>query len=245
MPSCLQFRLGGSKGVVVQDPTLEGKVICLRPSQIKFDGLDNLTFDVQSTSSRSRPMFLNRPLIMLLEHLGVEKNVVTNLQSISIQEVQSIQTSLSQATKVFQQHNLGTSYHLPSLFNNISKYLELDISDHPDSLHNHLMDEVLYCVATHALREIKYRAHILVPGSVTLLGVSDEYNCLAEGEIFATVYDESKGTEQFIEGQVLITRSPQVHPGDVQFVTAVRRPELNHLKNVVVFSCRWFTSHIL
>jgi RNA-dependent RNA polymerase len=42
--------------------------------------------------------------------------------------------------------------------------------------------------------------------------------------------------EQVIEGQVLITRSPQVHPGDVQLVTAVRRPELNHLKNVVVFS---------
>jgi hypothetical protein len=48
------------------------------------------------------------------------------------------------------------------------------------------MKEALYCAATHALREIKYRAHILVPGSVTLLGVSDEYDCLAEGEIFAT-----------------------------------------------------------
>ena len=238
----MQFRLGGAKGVVVQDPNLEGKVICLRPSQTKFDGLDNLTFDIQSTSSRPRPVYLNRPLIMLLEHLGVVPDVITNLQSSSIREVQSIQTSLIQATKVFLQHNLGTSYHLPSLFNNISKYLGLDISDHPNSLHHHLMEKVLYCAATHALREIKYRAHILVPGSVTLLGVSDEYDCLAEGEIYATVYDERKKTEWFVEGKVLITRSPQVHPGDVQFVTAVRRPELNHLKNVVVFSCRWFAS---
>ena len=62
---------------------------------------------------------------------------------------------------------------------------------------------------------------------------------MEEGEIFATVYDERKGVEHPIEGRVLITRSPQVHPGDVQFVTAVRRPELKHLKNVVVFSCRW------
>ena len=239
----MQFRLGGSKGVVVQDPTLDGKVICLRPSQTKFDGLDNLTFDVQSTSSRPRPMFLNRPLIMLLEHLGVTPDVIIELQSTSIREVETIRTSLSQATKVFLQHNLGASYQLPSLFNNISKYLELDISDgSDDSLHHHLVEEAIYCAATHALREIKYRAHILVPGSVTLYGVSDEYDCLAEGEIYATVYDESKGTEQFIEGQVLITRSPQVHPGDVQLVTAVRRPELNHLKNVVVFSCRWLTS---
>ena len=238
----MQFRQGGAKGVVVVDPTLEGKVICLRPSQIKFDGLDNFTFDVQSTSSRPRSVFLNRPLIMLLEHLGVEPKVIKDLQSASIREVETIRTSLSQATKVFLQHSLGASYHLPSLFSNIPKYLELDISDRPDSLHHHLMEEALYCAATHALREIKHRAHILVPGSYTLLGVSDEYDCLAEGEIFATVYDESKETEQSIEGQVLITRSPQVHPGDVQLVTAVRRPELNHLKNVVVFSCRWFTS---
>ena len=238
----MQFRVGGAKGVVVQDPTLEGKVICLRPSQTKFDGLDNLTFDVQSTSSRPRPMFLNRPLIMLLEHLGVEGDVIIDLQSTCIREVQSIQTSLTRANKVFLQHNLGTSFHLPSLFNNISKYLELDISDDPDSLHHRLIDGALYCGATHVLREIKHRAHILVPDSFTLLGVSDEYDCLAEGEIFATVYDEKKKEEQNIEGKVLITRSPQVHPGDVQFVTAVRRTELNHLKNVVVFSCRWSSS---
>ena len=239
----MQFRLGGAKGVVVQDPTLEGKVICLRPSQIKFDGLDNLTFDVQSTSSRPKLVFLNRPLIMLLEHLGVEPKVIKDLQSAGILEVEAMRNSLSQATKFFLQYNLGASYHLPSLFKNISKYLQLDISDGPDSLHHHLMERALYCAATHALREIKYRAHILVPGSYTLLGVSDEYDCLAKGEIFATVYDESKETNSepiSIEGQVLITRSPQVHPGDVQLVTAVRRPELNHLKNVVVFSCRWF-----
>ena len=234
----MQFRLGGAKGVVVQDFTLEGKVICIRPSQTKFDGLDNFTFDIQSTSSRPKPVFLNRPLIMLLEHLGVEPKVIRDLQSTSIREVEGIRTSLSQATKVFLQHNLGSAYHLPSLFNNISKYLKLDISDHQGSLHHHLMEEALYCAATHALREIKYRAHILVPGSVTLLGVSDEHDCLAEGEIYATVYDESKKTERSIEGQILITRSPQVHPGDVQLVTAVRRPELSHLKNVVVFSCR-------
>ena len=244
VPSAMQFRLLGAKGVVVQDSNLDGRVICLRPSQIKFDGLDNYTFDVQSTSSRPKPVFLNRPLIMLLEHLGVVPDVITDLQSASIQEVQAIQSSLSQATKVFLQHSLGASYHLPSLFNNISKYLELEISDRPDDicLHHHLMEDALYCAATHALREIKYRAHILVPGSFTLLGVSDEYDCLEEGEIFATVYDERKRIEHCIEGQVLITRSPQVHPGDVQLVNAVRRPELNHLKNVVVFSCRWFAS---
>src|SRR5882762_9045756 len=91
------------------------------PSQTKFDGLDNLTLDIQSTSSRLKPMFLNRPLIMLLEHLGVAPDAISHLQQNTIQEVQAIQNSLNQATKVFLQHTLGASFHLPSLFNNISK----------------------------------------------------------------------------------------------------------------------------
>jgi RNA-dependent RNA polymerase len=77
----------------------------------------------------------------------------------------------------------------------------------------------------------------LVPGSVILLSVCDEYDCLAEGEIYATVYDESKTIEQFLEGQVLIIRSPQVHPGDIQLVTAVRRPELKKRSRIFLQVC--------
>jgi RNA-dependent RNA polymerase len=64
-----------------------------------------------------------------------------------------------------------------------------------------------------------------------------ERHSLREGEIFATVFDERTGLNKNITGDVAITRSPQIHPGDLQLVTAVRRPELEHLKNVVVFSC--------
>jgi len=61
---------------------------------------------------------------------------------------------------------------------------------------------------------------------------------LEEGEIFATVHDEKTKLYKEITGTVAITRSPQIHPGDVQTVKAVRRKELEHLTNVVVFSCR-------
>jgi hypothetical protein len=57
--------------------------------------------------------------------------------------------------------------------------------------------------------------------------VADEWDCLEEGEIYATVHDERTGKTEAIIGRVLVTRSPQVHPGDVQFVTAVRRPQLS------------------
>lgn len=121
----------------------------------------------------------------------------------------------------------------------MSSLLNLRLYDETeDSLYNDLIANGLHCAETHILRELKYRAHIAVPGSFTLLGVSDEWDCLDEGEIYATVHDEKTGLYQEITGTVAITRSPQIHPGDVQVVTAVRKKELEHLTNVVVFSCR-------
>ncbi|KAF8446342.1 RNA dependent RNA polymerase-domain-containing protein [Boletus edulis BED1] len=243
-PSAFQFRLGGAKGMVVQDPTLEGRVVCLRPSQVKFDAPDNRTFDIQSTSLRPKAMFLNRPLIVLLEYLGASDERIIELQDRSINEAQSVQHSFMDASKVLQQHGLGTSFHLPSLLRSMSTILNLKMydgtnaADESDGLYNDLIANALHCAETHILRELKYRAHIAVPGSFTLLGVSDEWDCLREGEIFATVHDEKTGLYQEITGRVAITRSPQIHPGDVQTVTAVRREELEHLTNVVVFSCR-------
>lgn len=240
VPSAYQFRLGGAKGMVVQDPGLEGRIVCLRPSQVKFDARNNRTFDIQSTSLRPKAMFLNRPLITLLEYLGSSDTRILELQDDSIEEAQSIRNSFSDAAMVLQQHGLGTSFHLLSLLRNMSSILGLRMYDETEgSLYNDLIDNVLHCAETHILRELKYRAHIAVPGSFTLLGVSDEWDCLAEGEIYATVHDEKSKMYQEITGRVAITRSPQIHPGDVKVVTGVRRKELAHLTNVVVFSCRY------
>lgn len=242
VPSAFQFRLGGAKGMVVQDPTIRGKLVRLRPSQTKFIS-ENLTFDVQSTSARPKAMFLNRPLIVLMEFLGVNTQRIITLQNDSISRAQSVRSSSIDASKVIQQYGMGASFHLPSLFSNLSNILHLDVGNTEEPREessgwtSQLIENTLHCIETHILRELKYRAHIEVPGSYTLLGVSDEMGCLREGEIFATVFDERTGLHKHITGDVAITRSPQIHPGDMQLVTAVRRPELEHLKNVVVFSC--------
>jgi hypothetical protein len=229
--------------MVVQDPTISGKLVRLRPSQTKFDS-ESLTFDVQSTSARPKSMFLNRPLIVLMEFLGINTQRVLTLQDDSIRRAQSVRSSSIDASKVIQQHGMGASFHLPSLFANLSNILHLEVrkqeelsEEESPGWTSELIESTLHCIETHVLRELKYRAHIEVPGSYTLLGVSDEWQCLREGEIFATVYDERTGLHKPITGDVAITRSPQIHPGDMQVVTAVRRPELEHLKNVVVFSC--------
>ena len=69
------------------------------------------------------------------------------------------------------------------------------------------------------------------------LGIMDESGVLQEGEIYCPTHNETGPS--LVTGNVVITRCPALHPGDVQCVTAVDVPEGNPLRalhNVVVFS---------
>ena len=75
---------------------------------------------------------------------------------------------------------------------------------------------------------------------LTLLGIMDETGILEEGQIFCTVSSEEKGTS-ILTGSVVVTRSPALHPGDVQCASAVKVPADNPLmalRNCVVFSSK-------
>ena len=67
----------------------------------------------------------------------------------------------------------------------------------------------------------------------------DETATLEEGQIYCSVYSD-RGSD-IITGNVVITRCPALHPGDIQCVQAVEAPPLcalNNLQNVVVFSSK-------
>ncbi|KAK0457722.1 RdRP-domain-containing protein [Desarmillaria tabescens] len=240
-PSALQFRLGGAKGVLLLDPTLTGEKLTIRPSQTKFASESMRGLDITTTSAKPILCYLNRPMIALLEHHKVPLKSFKDLQDRAIYEVRQTKKSLDAAATTFTHHGLGASFHLDSLFRNMARILQVELSDDIDSgsgVHYGLLKTVIAYGATHILREIKHRGRIRIPGSYTLIGVSDEWDCLEEGQVYATIFDPRTNERIAVEGRVLVTRSPQIHPGDVQFATAVRRPELSHLTNVIVFSCR-------
>jgi RNA-dependent RNA polymerase len=60
----------------------------------------------------------------------------------------------------------------------------------------------------------------------------------------ACVWDPRWDEPRWIEGEVLISRSPTVHPGDAQIAEAIGKPpagspfELDNLPNTLVFSCK-------
>jgi hypothetical protein len=80
----------------------------------------------------------------------------------------------------------------------------------------------------------------MLPKGAYLLGVMDELGVLEEGEVFVQINDTSLGGKrhQIVEGEVVVFRNPCFHPGDVRVVTAVNRPELHYLEDVVVFSSK-------
>ena len=95
----------------------------------------------------------------------------------------------------------------------------------------------------HVLRDLKYHARIPVPGpdSWTLVGVADVHKYLREGQVFVCVDSQQHGL-LYLEGPVMVSRSPYIHPGDVQVAYAIGAPPAGSpfsresLRNTVVFS---------
>ena len=83
------------------------------------------------------------------------------------------------------------------------------------------------------------RCRIMVPQSRLLYGICDSKDILREGECVVRVTMEGDGQPRQLSGmEILVTRNPCLHPGDLQKFNAVARPELAHLIDCIVFPTR-------
>lgn len=242
-PRAYQIRFQGSKGMLSVDYTLNGfNSLSLRDSMIKFDAPDSTEIEISRAIDQPTMYYLNRPLIMLLEGLGVPYEVFQKFQDDAVQKTKDATRSLSAAGHLLQTHGLGISFKLPSVMHSLAK-LDLD-SLAQEPLFNGLLRLAVY----HILRDLKYRARIPIPNAWTLVGVADTHRFLEEGEIFVCIKHPEKGTF-YLEGPVLISRSPTIHPGDVQLAKAIGGPTQGSpfaresLPNTVVFSVKGMTNH--
>ncbi|KAI0374260.1 RdRP-domain-containing protein [Pilatotrama ljubarskyi] len=237
-PRAYQVRFQGSKGMLSVDHTLSGRSILLRPSMIKFESPSSLTIEIARAFDKPGAYYLNRPLIMLLEGLGVPYAVFQTLQDDAVREVKESVDSLERSARLLEAHGLGASFRLTSSMLGLHK---LGVGPlHGDLFWEQLMDFSI----NHVLRELKHHARIPVPDSWTLVGVADVHGYLEEGEIFACVDSPNHTGLIYLEGRTLISRSPTIHPGDVQVVHAIGRPPpgspfvQESLRNTVVFSIK-------
>lgn len=83
------------------------------------------------------------------------------------------------------------------------------------------------------------RCRILIPKSRLLFGICDPKALLRDGECFVRITKEGDGKSMTICGaDVIVTRNPCLHPGDIQKYRAVHHPELAHLVDCIVFPTR-------
>ncbi|PLB44105.1 RNA-directed RNA polymerase QDE-1 [Aspergillus steynii IBT 23096] len=232
-PTCFQIRMGGAKGMLVLDDCLLGSKIEMRPSMIKFDSRDMHSLEICKMSSQPHSLVLNRQLIKILEDMGAPWSWFMDLQGDALRQIRSVTTSVDKTATFLRDKATADTIKLYRLFRQCY-WLNLDYRKDP------FLRSLVEHVVMRELRLLKHKARIPVSKGMTLYGVMDETGYLKEGEVYVT-YDTMEGQYAWPPpaGKLLVTRSPALHDGDVQFAINTIPPDghpLRSLKNCIVFS---------
>lgn len=238
-PTCLQIRWGGCKGMLSLDTRLQGKVFCVRKeSMMKFPSQDLTELGICDTSSKPLRLVLNRQMIKILEDMGIKNKWFLHLQQMALNMLRNV-TANATNTSVFLEHQaVGVNMGLPKLVKQLDR---MGIDYRRDKFLKTAVEHVVL----RELRLLKHKARIPVAKGVTLFGVMDETGFLEAGQVYVT-YDTTYGVSNgrrinatLEDGRILVTRSPALHPGDIQVVNMVTPPKghaLRSLQNCIVFS---------
>ena len=224
--------------MVSVDTRLQGKIkMNLRKSMIKFDCPNHSYFEVCKLSA-ARPAFLNRQAILLLSNRKIPDATFIILQQRNY--------------LVLARHLLRNKDAKRCIFNKIPPFLLTPDIDRIkiDYIHEPFFRQLLINTSAQAARELLNKTRIRLPTNLAryMFGIVDEYNVLKPGEVFIqytvlTDYESSSsnidrvGSLKIVKDcEVVITKNPCHHPGDVRRFRAADYPELRHLKDVLVFS---------
>lgn len=175
---------------------------------------------------------------MVLEDLGVRKEVFLDLQRLAVAKARTINNSLETFEETITSHKMGSVFHLEDLL----KRLRADYSMDLKSMDNPFFQEIRRVAMYSILRDILFRARVPLPKSYMLVGVADEgpayeargykdVYCLPEGHIFgkvsscltddipdiflsACIQRSTDPEPVWLEGAATISRSPITHIGD-------------------------------
>lgn len=177
----------------------QGRELALRPSMIKFQAPDWSDIEIARAFDRPSPFYLNRPLIMVLEGLGVPYETFKEYQDGAVMEAELSRQDFECAGRLLESFGLGASFRLPSIMYNLHK-LGVPMQNQ-DPFYRHLMDFSI----NHVLRDLKHHARIPIPG-YTLVGVADVHGWLQPNEVFACITNQQTRKLEYLEGNMVITR---------------------------------------
>ncbi|CAN7999514.1 unnamed protein product [Ixodes hexagonus] len=240
-PSAIQIRYAGYKGMLCVNPTLEGDKLLLRGSMRKFDCSTSDSLEVIRVSAPST-VYLNRPLISILEQLNVPSRIFVSLQQATVLMFTDALVCESTALRV-----LITSSQVPLPLRRLQRGGFCFTRDP-------LIRSLLHTVYKGAMDGLRTKTRIMVPENKgrNMLGVLDETNTLQYGQVFVQYTqldctswrgrneeeDDDTPKIHILTGTVLVTKCPCLDPGDVRKFEAVDVPALHHIRDCIVFPAR-------
>jgi RNA-dependent RNA polymerase len=117
---------------------------------IKYDAPQHQIIEIAQAFDNPSRYYLNRPLIMLLEGLGVPYTVFELYQKEAIREAQQSVQSLEASAGLLNAHGLGASFRLSVVLNGLQK---LGFNSLTDRFYLQMMRYSIH----HVLREIKHK----------------------------------------------------------------------------------------
>ncbi|EUC27040.1 hypothetical protein COCCADRAFT_10243 [Bipolaris zeicola 26-R-13] len=232
LPSVYQIRYRGYKGVLTLDPTLRGQIqVQFRASMRKFKDSPDYSLAVVDYSKPYAFGSLNDEIVVLLHTLGISQETLLAKQTRHLTFLQDAQKGNFQAAFAFLCYIDRTD---------VAEQLLLDGLD---SVHVTLKSLVKQEYDRMVNKRNEQRCRISIPKSRLLFGVCDPTakdgftGRLKEGECFIRITKDGDGRPHtIINTEVLVTRNPCLHPGDLQKFRAVDVPEFSHLVDCIVFT---------
>lgn len=237
VPSAFQIRYGGYKGVIAVDRCSFRK-LSLRKNMLKFES-KNTMLNVTKWSE-SMPCFLNREIIILLSTLGVKDEVFEELQQEQLSLLGKMLNNRDAAISVLQSLSGADSKNI--LVKMLHQGYEPNIEPY--------LSMMLRASYEYQLSDLKSRCRIFVPKGQILIGCLDETGILNYGQVYVritmTKSELESGDESLrkvdestcvLEGKVVVTKNPCLHPGDIRVLDAIYKVELeeNELRDCLVF----------
>ncbi|CAN6926127.1 unnamed protein product [Brassica oleracea] len=124
---------------------------------------------------------------------------------------------------------------------------------------------MLHYIRESKLAELRTKTRILIPKGRSMMGCMDETNTLEYGQVFVRCsystnlsltsessptqdptlsLDSKPPTEPYnIIGDVVVAKSPCLHPGDVRVLKAIAVTDLNHMTDCIVFPQKGHRPH--
>ncbi|KAK5629284.1 hypothetical protein RRF57_005000 [Xylaria bambusicola] len=231
--TCLQIRWAGAKGMLSLDDTLEGNVMCVRESMLKFDSLDTQNLEICDVANKPIPLVLNRQMIKILEDMKAPESWFFKAQNRELNRLRMITASTENTVEFLRRQKTAEQMRFSQFIRRLHR-MKLDYKK------DAFLCSVVEAVVLREVRLLKHKSRIPVEQGVTLFGVMDEFGYLGDEEVFIT-FDKQHGIScpDLDNRLVIVTRSPALHPGDIQIRRAITPPPahpLCSLSNCIVFS---------